>query len=109
MDDEIEMYYNSVGHNTSLILGLTPNPEGLMPEHDVKRLAIIVAFSFSQKKKEIDVYLIGGQSNATGQGYMANLPTAFEIDKSVQMIRFTLIHLEFWNWETVLQTKLIRN
>ncbi len=38
MDDEIEMYYNSVGHNTSLILGLTPNPKGLMPEPDVKRL-----------------------------------------------------------------------
>jgi alpha-L-fucosidase len=34
----VEMYYNSVGHNTSLILGLTPNPEGLMPEPDVKRL-----------------------------------------------------------------------
>jgi hypothetical protein len=27
-----------VGHNTSLILGLTPNPDGLMPEPDVKRL-----------------------------------------------------------------------
>ena len=34
----MNMYYNSVGHNTSLILGLTPNPDGLMPEPDVKRL-----------------------------------------------------------------------
>src|SRR6056297_220883 len=34
----MNMYYNSVGHNTSLILRLTPNPEGLMPEPDVKRL-----------------------------------------------------------------------
>jgi alpha-L-fucosidase len=32
------MYYNSVGHNTTLILGVTPNPEGLMPAPDVKRL-----------------------------------------------------------------------
>ncbi|MGQ7867760.1 alpha-L-fucosidase [Sunxiuqinia sp. sy24] len=34
----IEKYYKSVGHNTSLILGVTPNPDGLMPEFDVKRL-----------------------------------------------------------------------
>lgn len=40
--------------------------------------------SHSQKKKEIDVYLIGGQSNATGQGYMKNIPPGFEIDKSVK-------------------------
>jgi hypothetical protein len=32
----MNMYYNSVGHNTSLILGLTPDPDGLMPEPDVK-------------------------------------------------------------------------
>ena len=38
IDKLINMYYNSVGHNTSLILGVTPNPEGLMPEADVKRL-----------------------------------------------------------------------
>jgi len=34
----VEMYYKSVGHNTSLILGVTPGPDGLMPEPDVKRL-----------------------------------------------------------------------
>lgn len=34
----VEMYYKSVGHNTTLILGVTPNAEGLMPEPDVKRL-----------------------------------------------------------------------
>ncbi|MCR8668812.1 alpha-L-fucosidase [Aestuariibaculum sp. M13] len=32
------MYYNSVGHNSSLILGITPDPNGLIPEPDVKRL-----------------------------------------------------------------------
>ncbi len=47
-------------------------------------LVFTVMISFSQKKKEIDVYLIGGQSNATGQGYMVNLPADFEIDTSVQ-------------------------
>jgi alpha-L-fucosidase len=38
LENLMNMYYNSVGHNTSLILGLTPNPDGLMPEPDVKRL-----------------------------------------------------------------------
>jgi len=38
LDKLIEMYYQSVGHNTTLILGVTPGPEGLMPEPDVKRL-----------------------------------------------------------------------
>ncbi len=41
--------------------------------------------SLFAKKKAIDVYLIGGQSNATGQGYMVNLPKDFEIDTSVQI------------------------
>lgn len=38
LENLMNMYYNSVGHNSSLILGLTPNAEGLMPEPDVKRL-----------------------------------------------------------------------
>lgn len=35
----VEMYYRSVGHNSTLILGLTPDPHGRMPEPDVSRLA----------------------------------------------------------------------
>jgi len=38
LDKLVKMYYNSVGHNTTLILGVTPTPEGLMPAPDVKRL-----------------------------------------------------------------------
>ncbi len=38
LESLVDMYYNSVGHNTSLILGLTPNADGLMPEPDVMRL-----------------------------------------------------------------------
>ena len=34
----MEMYYKSVGRNATLIMGLTPNPDGLMPDPDVKRL-----------------------------------------------------------------------
>lgn len=38
LENLMNMYYKSVGHNSSLILGLTPNADGLMPEADVKRL-----------------------------------------------------------------------
>jgi alpha-L-fucosidase len=34
----MDMYYRSVGHNTSLIVGLTPNAEGLLPQADAMRL-----------------------------------------------------------------------
>jgi hypothetical protein len=33
----------------------------------------------------IDVYFIGGQSNATGQGYTKNYPAGFSIDTQVQL------------------------
>ena len=31
----------------------------------------------------VDVYLIGGQSNATGQGYVRNIPVSFRLDTTV--------------------------
>lgn len=34
----VDMYEKSVGRNSTLILGLTPNAEGLMPAEDVERL-----------------------------------------------------------------------
>ncbi len=34
----MEMYYKSVGRNATLIIGLTPDPKGLLPEQDVKRI-----------------------------------------------------------------------
>ena len=35
----VNMYYNSVGRNSTLIIGLTPDTRGLIPEPDVKRCA----------------------------------------------------------------------
>ncbi|WP_340111252.1 alpha-L-fucosidase [Maribellus mangrovi] len=34
----MNMYYGSVGRNSTLIMGLTPDPDGLLPEPDVQRL-----------------------------------------------------------------------
>lgn len=33
----VEMYYQSIGHNSTLIIGLTPDNHGLIPEPDAKR------------------------------------------------------------------------
>ena len=38
VENLMEMYYKSVGHNSTLIVGLTPDADGLMPEPDVIRL-----------------------------------------------------------------------
>lgn len=38
LENLMEMYYGSVGHNSTLIMGLTPDPNGLMPKGDVQRL-----------------------------------------------------------------------
>ena len=38
LENLMKMYVNSVGRNSTLIMGLTPDPDGLMPEPDVQRL-----------------------------------------------------------------------
>ena len=35
----MNMYYKSVGYNSTLIMGLTPDDRGLIPDADIKRLA----------------------------------------------------------------------
>ena len=72
LEELMHMYYNSVGHNSTLIMGLTPDPRGLLPEADVKRLeewgaAIQKEFSkpiasTSGKGKEIFLSLKNPQS-----------------------------------------------
>lgn len=38
LENLMDIYYKSVGRNSTLIMGLTPDPDGLLPESDVKRL-----------------------------------------------------------------------
>ena len=54
----------------------------------MRKLRVFIALAFTlhaNAEKPIDVYLIGGQSNATGQGYLRNLPPAFNIDERVMI------------------------
>lgn len=38
LENLMDMYEKSVGRNATLMIGLTPNPDGLIPDGDVKRL-----------------------------------------------------------------------
>lgn len=38
LESLMDMYENSVGHNSTLILGITPDDQGLVPEADAKRM-----------------------------------------------------------------------
>ncbi len=63
VDDLMNMYNKSVGHNSTLILGLTPDPDGLMPEPDVK-----IMTEFGNKLEQ----LYGnprGKTDGTGKRY----------------------------------------
>lgn len=42
------------------------------------------AVVLSLSAQEVDVFLIGGQSNATGQGYVRNIPATFKVDTTVR-------------------------
>ena len=61
----VDMYYKSVGRNSTLILGLTPDPSGLMPEPDVKRL--------KEMGDEIKRRFSNPIASTSGQGNKLNL------------------------------------
>lgn len=46
-------------------------------------LFVTVCGFLSMTAQDVDVYLIGGQSNATGQGYVRNIPASFWLDTNV--------------------------
>ncbi|MGQ7867762.1 alpha-L-fucosidase [Sunxiuqinia sp. sy24] len=79
LENLMNMYYNSVGHNTSLILGLTPNPEGLMPAPDVKRLK-----EFGEEIKRRFSNPIAATSGS-GEKIMLKLPGKQKINEVVLM------------------------
>jgi alpha-L-fucosidase len=79
LDKLVEMYYQSVGHNTTLILGVTPGPDGLMPEPDVKRL--------KEFGDEIDRRFSDALASKSGKGkkFVLNLDGIKKINQIVLM------------------------
>ena len=56
----VDMYYGSVGHNATLILGLTPNADGLIPQQDTDTLK---AFGEEIKNRFIHPFASTGGNN----------------------------------------------
>ncbi len=106
LDVLVDKYYNSVGHNTTLILGLTPGPDGLMPEADVKRLK---AFGEEINRRFSDPL---ASTSGTNKRLSLKLPKAQKINQVVLMEditrgervrKFTLEGRTKNGWETIFE------
>jgi alpha-L-fucosidase len=76
LENLMNIYYKSVGRNSTLIMGLTPDPNGLMPEPDVKRL----------KEWGDEVDRIFGRPVASTQGKGTKLELPFNGERSFDRI-----------------------
>ncbi len=65
LDKLVDMYNRSVGHNSTLILGITPDTDGLLPEADVTRL--------QELGQEIRRTFDAPIAKTTGSGYRIEL------------------------------------
>ncbi len=79
LTDLMNMYYKSIGRNSSLILGLTPNADGLLPQPDVERLK---AFG-SEIKRRFSTPIIS--TSGTGKKININLPKMEKVNHIVLM------------------------
>lgn len=79
LENLMDMYYGSVGRNSTLILGITPNAEGLIPEPDVNRMK---EFGMEIKKR-----FASALASASGKGinHLMNLKAYKKIDHLVLM------------------------
>lgn len=77
VDKLVEMYEKSVGRNSTLILGLTPNADGLMPKEDTERLK---AFGDEIKRRFANPI---ASSSGTGSELLVKLPKQQKINQVV--------------------------
>lgn len=75
----IELYYTSVGRNANLMLGLTPNPDGLLPDPDCRRCA-----EFGREIRRRFGTPVA-QTSGTGTHIELPLPSPARIDHVVMM------------------------
>lgn len=75
----VEMYYGSVGRNATLILGLTPDPNGLLPLQDSDTLAV-----FGKKMNELL-----GKAVATNKGHANELVINLSKKEKITQVLFS--------------------
>ena len=86
LDDLVNMYYKSVGRNSTLILGLTPGPDGLLPAPDVSRL--------KELGQEIQARFSKPIATNSGKGSTIELPLGAAQKINQVMIQEEIIHGE---------------
>ncbi len=100
----VDMYYESVGHNASLILGLTPDPDGLIPQPDVdtlKAFGAAIKSSFSNpvavtKGEGKEIVLALPKSKRFDQIVIAE-----EVEKGQRIREFSVQLYRNRKWETI--------
>ena len=86
LDKLVDMYDRSVGHNSTLILGITPDTNGLLPEADVRRLQALgqkIRRTFSQPI-----------ATTSGSGYQVELRFNAEAEFDTVVIQEDIQHGE---------------
>ena len=79
----VQCYYQSVGRNANLVLGLTPDPSGRLPEPDMKRCAEFGA----EIRRRFDQPV--AETHGTGNVITLDLPRPQRIDHVVIMEEIT--------------------
>jgi alpha-L-fucosidase len=110
LENLMNMYYNSVGHNSSLILGLTPDSRGLLPEPDLKRLKELgntiknrfsnAIASTSGQSKKLNLKLPKNQN-------VNHIVLMEDISKGERIRKFTLEGKTKKGWETIFEGSCI--
>ncbi|HUX96542.1 MAG TPA: alpha-L-fucosidase [Bacteroidales bacterium] len=93
LENLMDMYYKSVGRNSTLIIGLTPDSDGLLPDPDVKRL--------NDFGSEIDRRFSNPLQSVSGSGNMHIINL-----KSKQLVNHIVIQEDIRNGERVRQYKV---
>ena len=106
LKDLLTMYHQSVGRNSTLILGLTPDNRGLMPDADVARL--------KEFGKEINKQFKNPLATTSGNGLKLEitLPSVKEfnqlvlqekIEKGHRVSKFRIEAFQNGKWKTICQ------
>lgn len=106
LDKLVEMYYKSVGRNATLIVGLTPDPSGLLPEGDVQRLE-----AFGQRIDQLTAHALQSTSGTgnrlsvkLGKRQLVNQVIVQEdITKGQRIRQYTIQGLTSKGWKTLCQ------
>lgn len=100
----VDMYYGSVGHNATLILGLTPNADGLIPRQDADTLK---AFG-DEIKNRFNRFIAGTSGNSKElvikipAGKLFNQVVIEEEVKNGQRVREFIVQVyRKREWETI--------